>query len=185
VEDTALVRGVQRARGGGDDAERGGIHVFLYEGASPGSIQFYPGCGVNPAQSFEVSGAPVVGGTLAVAIDNPLGTQGPGSLAVLGISLSGTADGSCGIPLPGFNLDPAKPCGELLIAPPIPVQIPWTASVWMGPGQPVTIPVAVPDDLGLLGTSFFLQGLLFDPVAALTGTQPLGLTRGAQVTIGT
>ncbi|MEM7311221.1 MAG: FG-GAP-like repeat-containing protein [Planctomycetota bacterium] len=178
-----LVVGAPDRDGGGVD--RGGVHVLFYEGVSPGGVEAYPGCGLNPAGSLQVVGAPVPGATLGFELDNPLGTQNPGALAFLALSPAGSADGGgCGLPLPGLNLDPTKAFGELLVAPPLAAQISWTGSVWLGPGQPVTVPVELAGGVELLGVSFVAQGLLLDPGAGITGTQPVGLTRAGRVTIG-
>ena len=50
------------------------------------SLALESGCGVNPPTSLRVvSGPPAVGSTLILEIDNPLGTQAPGSELHIGI----------------------------------------------------------------------------------------------------
>jgi hypothetical protein len=73
--------------------------------------------------------------------------------------------------------------GELLlsVAPPDPFLVA-SGPPWSGPGQPAPFALPIPPDSGLIGASFFAQGLLVDPTAALGVT--FGLTEGVELVLG-
>ena len=174
-----IVVGAPRAETTGD--ERGEIHVLFMDAVQPAAVQSY-GCGTGPPGSIDVSDAPYLGGSFEFLVDNPLGTQSPGSLPFVAVGLDDLAT-PCGLPLPGFHMSPLAPNGELLVADLVVPEL-WGAP-WTGPGQPAAVPAAIPQDAGLLGLSLFTQGLLFDPSGGPSGAVLFGLTRGLELRIGT
>ncbi|MFT7542193.1 MAG: hypothetical protein ACI9K5_003172, partial [Gammaproteobacteria bacterium] len=127
---------------------------------SPEVVPF--GCGLNAPDSLTVlEGLPKLGTTMGLGLDDPRGDVAPGATPMLFASL---------------NADPALPCGtviqlsvmvrpqELLInsvdgsgfADPL-VGLPW-----MGPGAPSAVYVSLPLELSAVGSSFYLQGGLFE-----------------------
>lgn len=143
----------------------------------PGSISAF-GCGQNPAGSLLASGSPSLGGSLGFALDNPLGSQAPGAASLLVLSTS-PAGSPCGLPVPGWNMAPAAPTGELLVGQPFALSL--AGAPWAGPGQPVSWTLPVPNQPNLIGVRFYAQGALIDP----TGTGPLvGLSEGRLIRVG-
>ena len=140
------------------------------------------GCGVNPDGSLAVlSGSFRIGGAVELGVDNPLGTQAPGSVPM--ILLSTAPDGAypCGTLFPGLGMNGP---GELLVdvVPPAWVPPVVMGPAWGGPGQPAPVAMAIPPSPVLAGAGFFLQGLLYDATAPL-GTR-IGLTNALEVTVG-
>jgi len=142
------------------------------------------GCGVNPAGSLVlVSGEPSIGSTVVVGVNNPLGTQQPGSLSFVALSDTPDAAYPCGSLLPGFGMAGVGAAGELLIglAPPNPLAV-VSGAPWSGPGTPAPVPLKIPSSAALLGFTVYAQGLLVDPFAPLDVV--FGLTDGAELVIG-
>ena len=167
--------------GGGTD--RGGLYVSFWSGVSAAGFDNL-GCDLNPAGSLTADVPPSLDTTVTFSMDNPLGTQNAGSLGFLAFSLqAATPAPGCGIPLPGYHMDPAQPNGELLIAAPqiFPALVgtPWS------PGQPSEASLSIPHVPSLLGLELFTQGMIFDPTGGSTGTNNFGLTRGMALRIGT
>jgi endonuclease I len=154
-----------------------------FDGGCGGTVTPY-GCGLNPTDSLVVvGGAPAIGTTLVLGVDNPLGTQPAFSLPFLNVAFDPAAGYPCGLPLPGFAMSAPGAAGELLIDvfPPNPIAI-LAGAPWTGAGNPAPIPVAIPPNPALVGVDVFAQGLLFD----LSGTSgiPFGLTTAAKLAIG-
>ena len=80
-----------------------------------GSTGVY-GCGVNPAGSISVAGSPTLGSTLSFGVDNPFGTQAPGSLPFLYLSLAPSSGYPCGLLLAGYGMAGPGATGELLVS---------------------------------------------------------------------
>jgi len=143
------------------------------------------GCGVNPAGSLVLeSGAPVIGGTLVLGLDNPLGTQGIGSLPVLALALAPDGNGPpCGTQIPGLGMAGPGAPGELLISiiPPNPV-LWFQGGSWSGPGSPAPVTIPIPLQAGLAGVTIYAQGALWDP--SFTFGVGIGLTEAISFTIG-
>jgi len=139
------------------------------------------GC-LNPAGSLaSVAGEPAVGTTWTVAVDNPLATQGAGSLAFLAVAATPAAGYPCGLGLPGFGMAGAGAVGELLVdlTPPNPIvnagPLPWL-------GAPVSFALPIPSLPSLIGAEVYLQGMLVDPAP---GAPVLfGATSGLRATLG-
>ena len=121
------------------------------------------GCGVNPAGSLTpISGVPSIGTTVTLGVDNPLGTQAPGSLPFLALATAPDPAFPCGTLVPGFGMGGAGAPGELLLGVAPPPFLVVAGAPWAGPGTPAPIALPIPVDATLLGASFFAQGLLFD-----------------------
>lgn len=138
------------------------------------------GCGVNPAASLQVlAGAPQPGTTMTLGLDNPLGTQGVGSIPFVAVSRTTYANDPCGVQVPGFGM---SGIGELLVGiggtdlyPPL-----LTGSAWLGVGSPAAVGLTIPNDGSLVGLEVYVQGVLVDP----TGSPKFGLTDGFGLLIG-
>lgn len=136
------------------------------------------GCDQNPAGSLSAVGTPALGASMQLLVDNPLGTQAPGALPALALSTTSLAS-PCGVPVPGWHMDPLVANGEWLVGTPL-FQLKLGAP-WQGAQQPVAFTVAVPDDPSLIGVRVYAQGALVDP----SGVGPsLALTRGLRLRIG-
>lgn len=140
------------------------------------------GCGVNPAGSLTInSGTPSLGTSFTLGVDNPLGTQAAGSLALLYFSFQPDAAFPCGTSIPGFGMSGPGANGELLIN--LPQRFfRFSAIPWGGAGNPALFTVPIPLDVSLLEFEFYSQGILLDPTVAL-GVR-LGLTEGMQGRVG-
>ena len=134
------------------------------------------GCGVNPAGSLTAIGTPSTGGSLTVEVHNPLGTQAPGSIALLTANLAADPAFPCGTLLPGFGMAGGGAPGELLVALGGPSA---DLGAWMG--TPVAFDIAIADAPGLVGTSTFLQGAIVDLTPGALA--PIGLTEGLELKI--
>jgi PKD repeat protein len=141
------------------------------------------GCGVNPPGSFQVlSGAPRLGATLVLGIDNPLGTQSPGSVPYVLASFTSDARFPCGSLRAGFGMAGPGASGELLLDPTRPLFRKATGAPWTTPGVPARVSFRIPASTTLLGTSLHLQGRLLD--ATPGAPVPIALTDGVRLTIG-
>ena len=92
---------VQVGNGGDDQGDsRGYVDAIRLEADDSPAFEYY-GCGVNPAGSLVLlEGQPVIGTQMKIGLDNPLGTQNPGTTTVLMLTSSP---------------DPAYPCGGLFV----------------------------------------------------------------------
>ena len=138
---------------------------------------FPGGCGTNPRGSLVVlAGAPLLGRSVTLGVDNPLGTQAPGSLPFLALGLGPAPNFPCGTPLPGLGM--GGPVGSLQLAAAIPLLIPGAAP-WSGPGQPAPITLAIPFQVQLLGLPLYAQGVLVD--GSPGATRPVALADAAEL----
>lgn len=138
------------------------------------------GCQVNPAGSLVVlSGVPAIGTSLRLGLDNPLGTQAPGTRAFLAAASRPDVKHPCGtlVPFRGLGGGP----GERLLRRERILGV-MKAGTWTGAGQPVTVDLPIPPDPALVGHSFYLQGALLDSSAA--ATVRFGFTEGIELEIG-
>ena len=140
------------------------------------------GCGLNPADSLVLAnGTPSPGQTLGFEITNPLGTQTPGSLTLLVVSLGPPVAFPCGLSVAGYGMASASAVGEVLVdvAPGAlqPIQF---GTPWGGVSQPGTRNLPLPPNCNLVGLDLYLQGAVVDPI----GPNTIGLTNGLLVTIG-
>jgi len=144
------------------------------------------GCGANPPGSLTLgAGLPVLGNTLVLQVDNPLGTQPVGSAALLFLSLRADPSFPCGTALPGLGMAGGGAAGELLLdlSPDsliLPISV--GSSPWAGPGVPISFPLQVPVDAVLVGLQVHAQGAMVDgaPGAAL----PASITGAMRFRIG-
>ena len=141
------------------------------------------GCGVNPADSLvHLGGDAVLGDTLVLGLDNPLGTQAPGALTFLAVASLPDPAFPCGTLVPGLGMASAGALGELLVQPGPGVLV-QPGAPWTGAGAPAPVDLAIPADLAFLGVRVYAQGMLVDPVAPL-GVD-LALTTAYALTLGT
>jgi len=134
------------------------------------------GSHLNPTGSLSVDGDATPGGSVTFAIDNPLGTQAPGALGLLAVSLTPDPAFPAGSVVANWGLDGGP--GELLVGPPS--NILFGAAPWGGPGQPVTRTVPIPPLPSLAGLVVYVQGGLFDNSG---GGIPHGLTEALEICI--
>jgi hypothetical protein len=143
-------------------------------GDHTGSVTPY-GCS-NPAGSLGTAGRPAIGGTFTLLVDNPLGTQTAGSLAVLVLALQRDPNYPCGTLMPGLGMSGP---GEVLLQAPL---ISLIGGFWSGPLQPVPFALPIPWNPALAGFQLHAQGMLLDlsPSTAV----PIGLTTAVRFAIG-
>jgi len=154
-----------------------------FDGGCGATVTPY-GCGVNPAASLVVvSGAPQIGTTLVLGVDNPLGTHPVFSLPFVSISSVAAPGYPCGVPLPGFGMSSPSATGELLIgvSPPNPI-LTLSGPPWNGAGNPAPISIPIPPNPAFVGVTLFAQGILFDFFGS--SGMGFGLTEGAELVIG-
>lgn len=147
-------------------------------GVQPGSAVPY-GCAGSPAGSLVLSARPAVGTMAAFGLQNPVGTQAPGALAFLVLSLL-PDPAVCGTPQPQFGMFGPSVPGELLVNPATAATL--FGGPWPGPGQYATFPFAIPLAPWLFQVQLFAQGALFDPTPA--AARPIALTNALALTIG-
>ncbi len=140
------------------------------------------GCGVNPVDSLVLaSGSPRIGTTIELHVDNPLGTQGPGSIPLLGLSASPALGFPCGLLLPGFGMAGSGASGELLLGTsPIPVIL--VGTPWASSNLPGVVLLTLPAKPAWIGLSLFAQGILLDP--NLAAPVPVGLAGAFEFVLG-
>jgi len=157
------------------------IHVSFGQEGVVRVVNDY-GC-TAPAGSFvELGGAPKIGGSWTVGVDNPIpGAQNAGSLAFVGVGVAAAPGFPCGIPLAGFHMDPAVANGEYLLSPAAPNPVAVLGPVqWAGAGSPAAVPIPIPAIPSLVGAQIFAQGLIVDPA----GPNTFGASAGMSATIG-
>ncbi len=146
---------------------------------NPAAVVLLTGCGNNPAGSLTTSGRPAVGAAMSIGVDNPLGTQAPGSLAFLAYSFVPNS-GPCGLPGAGMGMGGAGAVGDILVD-----QSTLSTTFggnWSGPLAPVQFALLVPPTPALYGVSLVAQGALFDPTPG--ASVGIGLTQALLLTIG-
>ena len=157
--------------------------MFQIRYTDPAGVQLY-GCGVNPAGSLTpVDPGAHIGESFDVAFDNPLGTQSPGSLTILGLSAAPDAGHPCGTLLPGFGMAGLLADGELLLD--------LTPGVFLGPvpgpvwqGTPIVQALEIPYLTSLIGDTAYLQGAIVDPTFGGGTGAGIALTEALEVRIG-
>ncbi len=140
------------------------------------------GTALNPAQSLVVlSGAPVVGGTFALGVQNPLDAAAPAGFAFLSLALAPDANYPLGTPLPNLGLGgPGVQTYVLLSTVGGGILGTLGPVGWGGGGTPpAPFGFTVPNVPALAGKGLYLQGAIYTP-----STFRLGLTNGLQVVIG-
>lgn len=141
------------------------------------------GCGLNPDGSLTVvSGDARLAATLTLGIDNPLGTQSPGSIGAVYLATAPDALFPCGSAAFGLSMSgPGAPGGLLVDLDPSALVGVWVTGAWAGPGQPATTSISFPNLPALIGDSFYAQGVLVDPTGL--GQTVLGATQGLRLTV--
>jgi PKD repeat protein len=139
------------------------------------------GCGLNPVGSLTIeSGLPQLGTQIVFGLDNPLGTQAPGSVTVLFICNAPEVGYPCGVLVPGKGMDGGD--GERLLDmnAPNPLRR-MVGTPWGGPGVPGQVLFTLPPDPMHVGMEVYCQGYIFD----LTASQGIrmGLTDGLKLTL--
>ena len=129
-----------------------------------------------------LSGLPSLGTTVTLGVDNPLGTQTPGSLPFLALATAADPAFPCGTLLPGFGMAGVGAPGELLISLAPPPFLVLAGAPWAGPGTPAPIALPIPVDTTILGASFYAQGLLVDTSPGATVS--FGLTDAVELQVG-
>jgi plastocyanin len=138
------------------------------------------GCTAPAGSLNNVNGGPHVGKSWQVSVHNPVpGGQTPGSLAFVGVATQPSPGFPCGLPVPGFHMDPAQATGELLLSltPPNPL-VTVGPGIWTG--TPVTLSIAIPPTPPLVGLELYAQGLIVDGV----GPNLFGASTALRATIG-
>ena len=149
------------------DGTEGAYRITLGDG----SVTPMSDCLPSGATLVHSGGSAVIGGSFDLEMDN---AQVFGAFSAVAFS-DGPIPGwpSCGLVLPGF--------GEVLIdiAPPNPLAS-FVGPLWLS--APITIPVPIPDQLGLVGVTVYGQGVFVD-IAGITPV-PVRATGGVIVNIG-
>lgn len=140
---------------------------------------------VNPPGSLLIlSGRPTLGSTIQIGVDNPLGTQDPGSFAFLFYCGSPDPNYPNGTILPGYGMDGGN--GELLINLATEMKnLTAFAAPWGGPGFPLVFTLDVPNDPYYVGLGAFVQAVMVDRFKPIPpyGTR-FCVTRGARIQLG-
>jgi len=140
------------------------------------------GCGVNPTDSLRFAGGcPQLGDSITFALDNPLGTQPPGTLARLGWALFPDPSFPCGTLLNNLGMAGGGAPGELLLSVLPPLLPLLKAPDWYAPQVPVTFTLPIVDAAELVGAHLYFQGMFLD---LTLGPVPVALTEAYDVMIG-
>lgn len=140
-------------------------------------------CPLNPAGSLGYeSGSASPGNSLATALDNPLGTQGPSLVfGLVGVGGFASLAVPCGIPVGGLGMAGPGASGGVAVDPSSGASLPpQFVGTWTG-AAPVTWTVTLPNLPQLVGLTLTLQGAFFE---LAPGSVPLALTEAAIATIG-
>jgi len=163
VRNTRFTLTLQVANGGADSTPSYGLVDNLSLTQALGTALRF-GCDAAVRGTLSVlSGAPRVGTTFTLGVDNPLGTQGPNSRAYLWMSLKADAAYPCGTPLANFGMSGAGAAGEILVNRSAGILLKTiTGGTWSTPGTPAAVPLAMPAALSWIGQSLYVQGYLVD-----------------------
>ncbi|QDU85068.1 hypothetical protein Pla163_21930 [Planctomycetes bacterium Pla163] len=139
------------------------------------------GCGLNPEGSLVVvQGDAILGRTLVLGIDNPLGTQSAGSIGAVYLSAAPDAAFPCGTTAFGFSMfGPGSPGEALVDLDPNRLIGLYFAGPWSGPGQTANASIALPNVPAFAGYDLFAQGVLIDPTGL--GQTVIGATEGLRL----
>ncbi len=139
------------------------------------------GCGENPVGSLTIeSGVPQLGTQMVFGMDNPLGTQAPGSATVLLISNAPEVGYPCGVLVPGKGMDGGDAERLLDMISPNPLRR-TSGTAWGGVGVPGEALFFVPPNSIYAGMQIYCQGYILDP-AASQGIR-MGLTDALKLTL--
>jgi hypothetical protein len=128
------------------------------------------GCDPSVRGTLSVlAGAPRVGTTLTLGVDNPFGTQGANSRAYVWVSRGADVAYPCGTLLANFGMTAPGALGEILVNRTTGVLLKTTTGgLWSGPGSPAAVPVTMPTQLSWIGLPLYVQGYLIDGRATAT-----------------
>lgn len=131
------------------------------------------GCGLNPQGSLEVvAGAPTIGASVSIAVDDPTSSMNTPAFSLFAVSPNAFPNFPCGASLANFGMGAPGTPGEVLIGTIGPLT---PGPVWNG--SPTPFQVSIPNDIGLVGQSYYMQGALGD------GSR-IGLTEGLELHFG-
>ncbi len=159
----------------------GRIYQIRYN--DPDAVQVY-GCDVNPGGSLTASNVDAYpGGSVDFALHNPLGTQSPGALTLLGVGAAPDPAFPCGTVVPGYGMGGPLAGGEFLLdlTPGVPLGT-TSGPAWQG--SPATVPMPIPFLLTLAGATAYVQGVIIDPTAGGGSGAIFGLTEAIELAIG-
>ncbi len=168
--------------GNGGDAGQPSLGYVDRFRFAPNAESLAIGCGVNPAGSFSiVSGEPRIGSTMVFGVDNPVGTQSAGSVALVAISVGTWPTFPCGINVPTLGMNGP---GELLIqtGPLILRPLLVGGSLWAGPGMPAPVDFVIPVVPSIVNFFLYAQGLMLD--LSPGATVKLGLADAYRLLMG-
>ncbi len=159
-----------------DYVQYGTASIFSISGACAGlpyGTEYNP-----PGSLIQMSAAPSPGSVVTLGINNPYGTQAPGSIPLL-VLAGAPQDNFPGGKIINFGgmSGPGATCELLTEASTILV----VGAPWQGPGIPAPVSIAIPNNPIVVGKTFYTQGWLFDPFAL--GGVSTGCTTAMQVTI--
>ena len=141
------------------------------------------GSGVNPPGSIAfVDGCPQLGDTITFALDNPLGTQPPGTSVRMAWSIFPDPNFPAGTLLPGTGMAGPGALGELLLSTAPPILPLLKAPDWFASGTPVMFTLPIVNLVDLVGVFLFFQGVFIDFQGM--GIVPVGFTEAYAVQIG-
>ena len=126
-----------------------------------------------------LSGSPRVGTSMTFGVDNPFGTQAPGSIPLLVGSWTPAQGTPCGTLVPRRGMSGPLANGELLVGSPLYLTRQGTG--WTGPGNPAPVVLTIPPDPTLIGRTFYVQGRLQD--ASPGALVPLAFADGFALTL--
>jgi len=166
--------------GSGASAARGYLDHLRFASVAAKVVLY--GC-QNPTDSLvHQSGIPALGKIVWLGVDNPLGTQAPGSATMLILSLAPAPGYPCGTSWPSGGMIGGGAPGEVLVDLGPPVLKGFFGAPWTGPGAPAPYPILIPRLPVLIGRSIYAQGVVLD---ATPGAEiPTGWTRAAELRVG-
>jgi PKD repeat protein len=169
---------------GGDDLAPSFALVDDLELTQAVSTALRYGCDVNVRGTLSIlAGAPRIGTTLTLGVNNPFGTQGVNSRAYVWVSRAADAAYPCGTLLANFGMTAPGALGEILVNRTTGVLLKTTAGgLWSGPATPAAVPVTMPAQLSWIGQPLYVQGYLLDGRA--TATLKMGVTDAFKLLLG-
>jgi PKD repeat protein len=174
---------------GGTSSERDPLHVYVDEGLfsvtltvtdavegegvlirddliEVGSDFIRIGCDPAVENTLSVeSGVPEIGTTMVFGVDNPFGTQAAGSAVWLRAAFAPAAEYPCGIWKPNFGMAHAGAPGEILLST-VPTPFTFSGTAFGGAGNPGLVTIPIPNNIGLIGTTLYCQGVILDLIGA-------------------
>jgi len=161
---------------GGSNTLTRGSFVVVSEQNDPNVLRY--GCGQNPVGSLSViSGTPRLGSMMVLGLDNPLGTQLPGALPKVVLSIAPEGGFPCGRPAIGMGMDGGGGAYLIRLTGPL---LQFSGTAWGGPGTPARVNLPIPRVAILAGLQLYAQGVLIDAGGGAVST---GLTDALRLQI--